>query len=480
MKRISWLTVLILLVSALACMVTAQADELEFDTVTALDMSSVSDIQDVLYDTGEYGSDNVSEGELDGKKAIAYSGNKNNILRYNWGAQDITNYDYIGFRLKFEGEAKVLVSLGNTNIEKGLAGLLSREFILVNLDGSVEEELSGSYEPMIYDFDGWIYASTLTAVWEGGAVFERGPGDPVNMENPVGGVFEGFAADFANMPWAGISLYPQGDDVNFWIGDIVLANDATPPDPNTPKIYAGTPTVDGVLDDIYLGSARVGLGSAFYAQGGADKETDSRINAATYMLHDDDHLYLCTVVTGDSYVKVVEGAGWANDAVEHYLAVAKKSYRISVDADGTVFVNIAGAEATVATTKTDDGWVIEIALPVAAVYDKLIEYGLQINDRLDDGDKLVAHGVQTFNREFLMSADAAVAPTPVPTPTPTPVPTPTPTPAPATQAPTNAPTNAPTDAPAQNGSFPWLWIVIAAAVVVVAVVVIVVLGKKKK
>ncbi|MBS7263026.1 MAG: hypothetical protein KIG36_05410 [Eubacteriales bacterium] len=71
-----------------------------------------------------------------------------------------------------------------------------------------------------------------------------------------------------------------------------------------------------------------------------------------------------------------------------------------------------------------------------------------------------------------------------PTPTPTPVPTPTPTPAPATQAPTDAPTdaptNAPTDAPAQNGGFPWLWIVIAAVVVVAVVVVVVVLGKKKK
>ncbi|MBS7263025.1 MAG: hypothetical protein KIG36_05405 [Eubacteriales bacterium] len=484
MKRIAFVTILVMIVSALACMFTAQADEITFETSPVIDMAAEETALGVLFDTGADGSERMSEGELDGKKALTYTGGQQNILRYNFErlGVNLTDYAYIGFRVKFEGEAKLIVELGNKNIEKNWGGMLCTEMLLVNLDGSVEEELIGSYQPTLYDFDGWLYVSTLVATWQGGAPFERALGDVIQMANPSEGNWGELEMDFTAMKWVGVALTPQDGDVVYALGDVVLANDVTPPDPNTPKIYAGTPTIDGVLDDIYLGSARIGVGGAFYAQGGADKETESQIDAATYMLHDDAHLYLCTVVTGDSYVKVLEGAGWANDAVEHYLAVNKKNYAISVDADGTAFKNASGAEAQIATTKSDNGWVIEIALPVEAVYDKLVEYGLQINDRLDDGDKLVAHGVQQYNRDFLMSADAAVAPTPAPTPTPVPA-----TQAP-TEAPTDAPTNAPTDAPAtatpapaaNDGNLTWLWIVIAAVVVVAVIVVVVVLGKKKK
>ncbi|MBS7263021.1 MAG: hypothetical protein KIG36_05385 [Eubacteriales bacterium] len=478
MKKISFIMALALVLSLLALPLTVQADpEVVFDRTVILDMSEADFA--TAFANGE--AIGATESTLDGERAMHQTGERcTYTIRYPEGL-NITDYEFLAIRVKFEGEAQIFGMFGNL-YEQNMLGLFSTSFLLVNLDGSIEDELMGTISPTVFDFDGWIYINTTVLTWQGGASSERAIGERMDMESPMTEIDPAWSQHFDSdhVGWIAIHFVTPGGSSTVDFGDVALANDATPPDPNTPKIYAGTPTVDGVLDDIYLGSARIGVGGAFYAQGGADKETESQIDAATYMLHDADHLYLCTVVTGDSYVKVVEGASWVNDAVEHYLAVNKKNYRISVDADGTVFTNASGIEAQVATTKSDNGWVIEIALPVEVVYDKLVEYGLQVNDRLDDGDKLVAHGVQEFNREFLMSADAAVAPTATPEPTATPVP--------ATQAPTDAPTTAPTDAPAtatpapaaNDGNLTWLWIVIAAVVVVAVIVVIVVLGKKKK
>ena len=173
---------------------------------------------------------------------------------------------------------------------------------------------------------------------------------------------------------------------------------------NEPQVFTGTPTVDGVLDDIYKadGNAAIPVGAAFYAHNGA-ATTDSDASAVSYFLHDSSNLYICTVVKDSTLLDFTSRSGdgnWINDAVEYwtspdlYTASSGQS-KISVSADGNIF-NGADSGAVAAAKATDNGYIVEISIPLAADA-KTVGIAVQLDDLISeagDDSQVIAHGGQ--------------------------------------------------------------------------------------
>lgn len=193
-------------------------------------------------------------------------------------------------------------------------------------------------------------------------------------------------------------------------------------------VLYGTPVIDGVLDEMYTKSASVVLDNLeFYVDGQTDELTSAE-GTTTYMLWDENYLYLCTVVNDTTVAATVDSAVdytvWNTcDNVEHYVRSADWT------AGGQVHVGCLGeglrndtngtsdvcdmTNAKVAATVTDTGYVVELALPIDTLFDltagSTFAYSLQYNDYVPADNATLASGNQDVADavEFTLSAEKA-------------------------------------------------------------------------
>jgi len=188
------------------------------------------------------------------------------------------------------------------------------------------------------------------------------------------------------------------------------------------EILKGTPELDGQLDDIYTQSAvyTIEADSVNYAWGGAEIQDFSE--AASYFLWDENYLYICTVNVDDTKVNLTGDKGWQNDAAEMWFideglrhkihAAADGNFFLGGDGDGKTAYDFAGAKS--AAAYTDDGWCVEVALPMNGLAaGKEFSYTLQVNNCLDDGAAAgSASGSQAGDYGMKCVAEAVVLPEP--------------------------------------------------------------------
>ena len=191
------------------------------------------------------------------------------------------------------------------------------------------------------------------------------------------------------------------------------------------EIKNGTPVLDGVLDDIYTQSASFTLDNpGFYCWG--DGSVDNCGNATAYFLWDADYLYVCVVAEDSTVFSAGPDADWQNDAAEMWFLDEDLKFKVHAAADGNFFLG-ADADGAVAWEKgfegaknaagtTDDGWCIEVALPMNDLgAGKEFGFNLQVNDiySTDAAASGAASGAQT-PEDFTMKlvADQVVLPEP--------------------------------------------------------------------
>ena len=186
-------------------------------------------------------------------------------------------------------------------------------------------------------------------------------------------------------------------------------------------VLMGTPAVDGVLDKMYEYSYRLtvsGEKHTFHTSKGATAEGSHGDSATAYYLYDDDCLYVCIVVKDDAVysrgeawaIDNIRDLSWENDAVEariYYeeLGEAKQSnqYIFQCDAYGyatTNYLSMCEEPHTVKTAITEDGFVVEFALPLSFEKKAGDKVGLSIE--IDDLHEEVAPtdtamGTHNFN-----------------------------------------------------------------------------------
>ena len=159
------------------------------------------------------------------------------------------------------------------------------------------------------------------------------------------------------------------------------------------EILKGTPELDGALDDIYTQSAVYTIKEdvVHYAWGGAELQDFSK--AASYFLWDDNYLYICTVNADDTPVALTGEKTWMNDAAEMWFIDEGLKNKIHAAADGNLFLGTDGDGKTAydfagvksVANYTDDGWVIEVAIPMNNMAaGKEFSFTLQVNNCLDD------------------------------------------------------------------------------------------------
>ena len=178
-------------------------------------------------------------------------------------------------------------------------------------------------------------------------------------------------------------------------------SDDLPPDDDTPTtdeneplapivpsddVLMGSPDVDGVLDKMYEYSYRLtvtGDTHTFHTSSGGTKTGAHGDSATAYYLYDDDCLYVCIVVKDDAVysrgeawaIDNIAALSWENDAVEariYYeeLGEAKQAnqYIFQCDAYGyatTNYLLMCEEPHTVETAITEDGYIVEFALPLS-------------------------------------------------------------------------------------------------------------------
>ena len=144
------------------------------------------------------------------------------------------------------------------------------------------------------------------------------------------------------------------------------------------EILKGTPTVDGKIDEIYKQSLTI-----TYA--GADKNaTEQKWGDDTmtaYALYDDNYLYLAAEVKDDDVVSadkdwiLSNNNPYQNDVIEfrlNYKGDTGVQFKVGVDAFGykayTLQANACDISKVIyKTTVTDDGYVVEVAIPATGV-----------------------------------------------------------------------------------------------------------------
>ena len=205
---------------------------------------------------------------------------------------------------------------------------------------------------------------------------------------PAGDATEPAADEGGNLPSDGDT--PSADE-----GGDLSPDEGTPPaeeeDPPAPivpsdEILTGTPTVDGVLDKMYEYSYRLtvtGDEHTFHTSKGGTKSGSYGDSATAYYLYDNDCLYVCIVVKDDAVysrgeewaIANIRDLSWENDAVEariYYeeLGEAKQAnqYIFQCDAYGyatTNYLSMCEEPHTVETAFTEDGYVVEFAIPLS-------------------------------------------------------------------------------------------------------------------
>jgi len=193
------------------------------------------------------------------------------------------------------------------------------------------------------------------------------------------------------------------------------------------NVLNGTPKLDGELDEIYLQSAAFvcDVDGINYAWGGYADGVNLE-DATAYFLWDSDYLYICTVAKDSTPLSAGEGAGWQNDATEHWFIDEDLMHKLHLAADGNFFLGADGdgaaaydVEACKSACKTNaDGWVTEIAIPMNDLAaGKAFSYSLQINNiTTADTTVGVAWGTQKAEYEFECVADAVAGAEPETTP----------------------------------------------------------------
>jgi len=185
-------------------------------------------------------------------------------------------------------------------------------------------------------------------------------------------------------------------------------------------VLKGTPVVDGVLDDIYLQSAvTIQPHEALnpYIWGGYSDEIYN--NGQTYLLWDEDYLYLCTVMEDTTPYSAGEGAGWQNDCSEHWFVDEDLSYKVHIAADGNFFLGTDADGATPydfeeslsAAKWTDDThFCTEIALPLNDLAaGREFTHRMQYNN-IVGADTSVGYAINTGDEDYVCVADEVVLP----------------------------------------------------------------------
>jgi len=198
---------------------------------------------------------------------------------------------------------------------------------------------------------------------------------------------------------------------------IVLENTDGATVDNRGKVFKGTPKLDGVLDSIYLRSNVNTIKNDLvnYAWGGAAVQDFS--DAASYFLWDENYLYVCTVNTDSTRVNLTGEKDWKNDAAEMWFIDEDLRYKIHAAADGNFFLGGDGdgetafdfADAKSAAAYTEDGWCVEVALPLNNLkIGREFSYSLQVNNVInDDASAGSASGSQQADCPMVCVAYAA-------------------------------------------------------------------------
>lgn len=185
------------------------------------------------------------------------------------------------------------------------------------------------------------------------------------------------------------------------------------------EILKGTPVVDGVLDDIYLQSAVTVEPDESLDPYIWNYEGEIFHNGRTYLLWDDDYLYLCTVMEDTTPFSAGEGAGWQNDCSEHWFVDEGLTYKWHIAADGNFFLGTDAdgktpydSEAALhAAQWTDDThFCTEIALPLNDLaagreFTHRMQYNNIVGSDVDSG-----YAVNTGDADYVCSATEVILP----------------------------------------------------------------------
>lgn len=184
------------------------------------------------------------------------------------------------------------------------------------------------------------------------------------------------------------------------------------------NILKGTPTFDGAVDDIYTQSMTYDLDNfGFYVWGDTTAATDQ--TATAYMLWDESYLYIAIKVKDSTFFPAADPTSWQNDSAEMWFVDEDMKFKIHECGDGTGFfvgTDADGAtpfdftKAKQAVAKTDDGYSVEIELPMNKLAaGKTFTFSLQVNDvTAADGSSGSASGSQNADAQLTCVADAAV------------------------------------------------------------------------
>ena len=178
------------------------------------------------------------------------------------------------------------------------------------------------------------------------------------------------------------------------VGMIVLLMAAPVQAAASTNVLKGTPTVDGLLDDMYLESAFQSVEDTYiwswgYFMQGAEMPSEGTV----YFLWDEDYLYVCGVVTDDTRASQEGEKTWQNDSIEHWLKDGGLNFKIHHAGDDNIFLGTdADGQASFdvekivhASTYTDTGYIIEAAFPMTDLAaGKTFGYRAQLNDIFDD------------------------------------------------------------------------------------------------
>ena len=140
--------------------------------------------------------------------------------------------------------------------------------------------------------------------------------------------------------------------------------------PVSTEVQAGTPVLDGVIDDIYTESAAFVLDNFnFYVWGDC---TGTDTNAYGYFLWDNDYLYYAVEVMDATPATAGPEGGWQDDCAELWFMDEYITYKVhtassgrhflGADADGKTPYDFSGSQAF--ATTTDTGYIVEVALPL--------------------------------------------------------------------------------------------------------------------
>jgi len=152
-----------------------------------------------------------------------------------------------------------------------------------------------------------------------------------------------------------------------------------------------------------------------YPWGGA--EFGSFDDAAVYFLWDENYLYICAVNKDDTPYSNLAG-NWQNDAAELWFHDENLKYKIHAAADGNFFLGADGdgrtpwdfAQAKHEAAFTEDGWCVEVALPLNSLdVDRWFGFSLQVNNILDEnGETGYAAGSQNADYTMKLVAEKLV------------------------------------------------------------------------